>query len=144
MKQSWVLVADHTRARIFAMENPSKPLQEVADLVHAAGGLLDQEQHSDRPGTTFDKQGKGRHGMTPGEETHHAEVDKFARELSARLQTDYQAGSFQALIIVAGPALLGAIRQHLSPALQKILKETVNKSVVELDEATIRARYLVI
>jgi len=142
MKKTWVITADHTRARIFTMESPLRPLRELTDLFHAEGGLLDQEKHSDRPGTTYDSHGAGRHSMEPRTDLRHLETDRFASQICTHLQKGLADKKCDGLIILADPSVLGSIRKHLSPQLRKILKGTVNKNVVGLNEKMIRMKYI--
>ncbi len=43
MKQTWILIADSSRARIFTTDAPSSPMEELEGFSHAESRLHDRE-----------------------------------------------------------------------------------------------------
>jgi hypothetical protein len=52
-----------------------------------------QELTSDRPGSTFDSSGDGRHGMEPPD-LHHHHQEVFAKEIADYLEKGRNSGKF--------------------------------------------------
>jgi len=138
MQQTWVIVADSSRARIFARPGKTAELTEVDDLVHPESRSLTHNLVSDRPGRTFNSRGSTRHAKQPKHSPHEVEMDDFAQELARRLERDRKKGKFQQLILVAGPRFIGRIHQHLSPATAALVKRELHKNLVHRSEKTIR------
>jgi len=63
MPKIWVVTAESSRARIFAVENRIGPMRELEDIAHTEGRTRDQDMVSDRPGRAFDSSGENRHAM---------------------------------------------------------------------------------
>ncbi|OGT83622.1 MAG: hypothetical protein A3H91_14055 [Gammaproteobacteria bacterium RIFCSPLOWO2_02_FULL_61_13] len=137
--QTWVIVADSSRARIFARAGKTTELVEIEDLVHPESRSLSHNLTSDRPGRTFDSRGHTRHAKQPKHSPHEIAVDDFARDLVRRLERGRKNGKFQQLVLVAGPRFMGRIHQHLSPATAALVKREVHKNLVHRSEKTIRA-----
>jgi len=139
MQQTWVVVADSSRARIFARAGRTAELSEVVDLVHPESRSQSRQLASDRPGRTFDSRGHTRHAKQPRHSPHEIALDDFAQELSRRLERGRKNGKFNQLVLVAGPRFIGRIHQHLGPATASLVKQEVHKNLVRRSEKTIRA-----
>ncbi len=137
--QIWVVVADSSRARIFARVGKSAQLTEIDDLVHPESRSLSHDLSSDRPGRTFESRGHTRHAKQPKHTPHENALDDFAQDLARRLERGRKNREFQQLILVAGPRFLGRIHQHLSPATAALVKWELHKNLVRRSEKTIRA-----
>lgn len=134
MDTTWIVSADAGRARIFAEQNPSKPLQEIEDMVNGAARLRDSDINTD--GTSPQSAGKSSHatgGALPGSgyepqttpEQHNAEI--FAKEVSGFLLQAKNAGKFQNLALIASPKFLGQLRVALDPQLKNLVSMEINK-----------------
>lgn len=137
MKQTWIVVAESTRARIFSTKGAGKSLEEVADLSHPESRLHDRELSSDLPGRTFDSHGQGRHGMEQATRPKEQEAQAFAAEIVERLDQARHEGQFDALVLVAPPAFLGLLRSKLSKPTQDTVVSELNKNLVESDHKTL-------
>ena len=137
MKQTWIVVAESTRARIFSTFGTSMALEEVADLTHPESRLHDRELSSDLPGRSFDSHGQGRHGMEQPTTPKEQEAQAFASEIVQLLDRGRHEGSFNALVIVAPPAFLGLLRSKLDKPLEDLVASTLNKNLVEADKKTL-------
>lgn len=139
MRNTWVVVADQSQARIFEAPKPLGPLVELERLDHAAGTKRGIEILSDRPGRAFDSVGGGRHAMEPEVDPKQAEAMKFAREIVGRLEKGRTAGQYDRLVLVAGPQFLGLLRQSMSPALADLVSVEIPKNLGQHDARQIRA-----
>lgn len=131
MENVWILVADSARARILSAADP-RMISEVADYAHPQSRQHDQDLTSDQPGRSFDSAGQGRHAMEPPQSAHEAEAEAFAAELAQALEQGRTAQRFQRLVLIAPPAFLGRIRDHLSKPAAQMVAAQVDKNLVHL------------
>jgi protein required for attachment to host cells len=137
--QTWIVVADSTRARLFALAERSRQLLEIDDLVHPESRVRDRNLVSDRPGRTFDSRGRGRHAKQPEHSAHEVQVEEFAQAVARRLERGRRNGKFDRLVVVAGPRFAGRLHGHLSAATRALIRREVHKNLVRRTEATILA-----
>ena len=137
--QTWVVVADGSRARIFARAGRVAELTEIENLVHPESRSPGHALTSDRPGRTFNSRGRTRHAMQPKHSAHEIALQDFAQDLARRLERGRKNGDFQQLILVAGPRCIGRLHQHLSPATAALVKREVHRNLVRRSETTLRA-----
>jgi len=95
MKQTWIMVADGSHARLFNAPGNDQPwhLDQKLEREHSREKTDRAEAHEDR----------GEH--------------EFARKLASELETKRQGGGFERLVLVASPKFLGQLRGELSPSL---------------------------
>ncbi|ATX79930.1 hypothetical protein Ga0123461_1516 [Mariprofundus aestuarium] len=139
MAKTWVVVADSSKARILMAEKPGMGLSEIDSLEHPEGRLHEQELTSDLPGKAFDSGGEGRHAMGASVDPKKHEAIKFSKRVVDYLEAGRNAGSFTKLYLIASPAFLGQLREHLSSPLQHIVQGSIDKNLVAQDEKAIRA-----
>jgi protein required for attachment to host cells len=118
---TWVLVADASRADIYIRHKRHGPLEAVQCLTEPQARSKEHDLVADGPGSTFDSAGKGRHAMEPDhtEKEHLRTV--FARRICHVLESARKADQFKRLIIVAAPGMLGELRSHLDAATSKLV-----------------------
>ena len=138
MQKTWVLAAESSRARIFAMDSYAVPLREIEALAHPQTRALNQELLSDRPGRSFDSSGQGRHAMSTRVDAKQHEAMTFAKLLGERLERARTVGEFENLVLVAAPEFLGLLRKNLTDNTMKRVTKTIDKNLVQKDEAVIR------
>jgi protein required for attachment to host cells len=109
----WVVVADGSRARIFSAESPAGALAEEASFVATDVRLRQSELKTDRPGASFASVGHGRHAMATEVAPREHERIRFAKMIADRLEAGRIANAFERLALVASPAFLGLLREHL-------------------------------
>jgi len=139
MPKTWVLVADTTRARVFSVEKATPGLQEVETLVHTESRLHEQELTSDqRPGRRQGSDGTGGHSMGHEVDPKRQEHQRFAKEISAYLEGAHTAKRFERLYVVAAPAFLGDLRNHLSKVVAQAVSAEIPKNITRLTATEIR------
>jgi len=139
MSNAWVLVANQSEARIYALKMPRGPLVEVDKMEHAAGQAREGDLVTDRPGRSFQSVGDVRHAMEPPVDAKEQEAMKFAKEVSDRLDSARQEGRFDRLVLVAAPHFLGLLRKSLSDATSKQVTEEIAKNLVQFNAEEIRS-----
>lgn len=113
MNNYWVVVADQSKARIFSVADSRSALLEVGVLEHPEARELEQTLTSDRPGRAFDTKGRGRHAMGSTVEPGKQENLRFARQVADHLLAAHNEGRCDRLLLVAGPPLLGLLKDNL-------------------------------
>jgi hypothetical protein len=115
----WALLANATRARVFAVDLAAGRLDEVADFVHTAGRMKPSDL-GDAPGghterTTPDG-GAGGAAFEPRTDRRPKERERFARELAAFLGESVAARRCSGWLLLVSNPLLGELRAHLDHA----------------------------
>jgi protein required for attachment to host cells len=141
MSQKWVVVADQSRARIFAMDSPSAPMREIEDMLHPAGRQPARDLKSDRPPRLFRGKREASHPVEAKVDAKEQETINFARRIADRIERARTQSELAELVLIAPPDLLGVLRAALSPPATKHLVQTLDKNLVRETEAEIR-KYL--
>mgnify|MGYP003339847821 FL=1 len=131
----WMVVADASQARIFSTEGSRQgKLSELAEE-----SLKNSELHrhardvgSDRPGRTVESIGSVRHAADAGVDLHREEKDRFARRIAAHLEERARQNRFDAVILIAPPRSLGALRPALGPETHRRLIREIDKDLTKL------------
>ncbi len=131
MKNIWVVVADSSRARFFTVESPTSALTEFRTLVHPEGRLHEQDMTSDLPGRQAGFDGR-HHTVSDETDPKKNEADNFARAVS-RYMAESISGErgYSQIIIVAAPAFLGMLREHMTPETQKRITLELDKNLTQ-------------
>ena len=125
MKQTMVVVADSTCARIFTIDAASSPLNEIETLAHPEGRLHARDITSDLPGKNSGGDGSGGHAYQSKVGPKKQEVKVFAKRVADHLDSARTANKLSNLMVVAEPGFLGELRTNLS-------SQTSEKIVFEL------------
>ncbi|MBK1654012.1 host attachment protein [Allochromatium vinosum] len=134
---TWILVADNSRARLFAAEKPADPLIEISTLAFPEGRLHEGDLTTDKAGRG-QALGAGAHGVN-GEEGHKQEnAERFASLIRDDLEAARNQGRFSKLYIIASPALLGLLRKQLSAPLRQLVAGELDKNLTTQTPEAIR------
>jgi protein required for attachment to host cells len=133
----WVVVADKSKARIFTVKDPHGALVDECVLAHPEAREHEQALTSDRPGRSFDSKGEGRHAMGSSVEPDQQETIRFAKQVSDHVQAAHNDGRCDRLLVVAGPPLLGLLRENLKTS-PKLKVTELDKNLGQYDAVEIR------
>lgn len=135
MANTWVIVADSNRARIFSAASILAPWTEEKDLISAADKSKD---YSDQPGRSFNRQGGHRHAMekevTPAKEG----LIHFAKSIARVVDDQRSKAGLKELVLVAAPEFLGLLRAELNPASAHLVTRELGKNLAQLTSEEIR------
>ncbi|GMQ83990.1 MAG: host attachment protein [Gammaproteobacteria bacterium] len=137
MSKFWVVVADQSKARIFTVADRRGALLDVGELKHPEARDREQTLTSDRPGRSFDSKGQGRHAMGSTVEPGKQETVRFAKQVAGHVQAAHNEGRCDRLLLVAGPPLLGLLRENLK-ALSGIKISEIDKNLGQYGAREIR------
>jgi protein required for attachment to host cells len=127
----WVVVCDGRKALILENAGDQMFPNLRTKEVHEHEDSKTSEIGTDAPGRSFNSADQTRSSV---EQTdwHEQEEERFLQALIGRLDAALGAGETKALIIVAPPRALGTIRGSYSPALQKAVRQEVDKDYVRM------------
>ncbi len=138
----WIVVADAAVARILARPSPDTDLQEVEQLsdsaAHASEAALRRDAYGRRGGD--DLRMGGNATSSAGLDQEHLESIGFARRVAARLHEALQQKRYETLRIAADPRFLGQLRKELSPQVAAVVKEDLDKDLVNEDLRSLTKR----
>lgn len=134
MRATWVLVADSSRAKLFAAGKALGALEEIESFSHPESRARTQDLTSDRHGQA------PRNGpsMDYDVEPKRQEALVFAKELSEKLRSGRTQGKYNKLYIAAAPGFLGLLREKLDSHTSQLVAAEVNKDLTLLDAIDIR------
>lgn len=130
MANTWVIVADGTRARFFN-RHANRKLEEFDVLVSPDNRMHEGDLVSDRLGRV--DSGGAAHGMGNKNTAKEHEQDLFAKRVATRVEEGRTAGEVNKLILVAVPRFLGRIRSSLSAPCADMITHTIDKELTQLN-----------
>ncbi|KKO62295.1 Protein required for attachment to host cell [Janthinobacterium sp. KBS0711] len=144
MDVTWVVVADSSRARLFALGQQNQ-LGELQDFVNPAGRETENALNSDASG----RFGSGmRAGTQAGTQAHTTEPrvapvehanEQFARQIAQVLQQGLQQRRYSKLCLVAAPKFLGQLRLSLDAQVEKRLNHALARDVASMNVPQLEA-----
>ena len=139
MNSTWLIVADNSRARIFAMESRTSPITEIKTIVHTEARLHEAAMTSDLPGRASGKSGGAGHAYEDETSPKDQENINFAKEIANELDTARKGNKFKQFVLVAAPGFLGNLRNQMNAQTQKLACYELAKNLSHLDAAEIRS-----
>jgi protein required for attachment to host cells len=144
---AYVIVADGGRARIYKRSgNRQAPqLTEIEHLERDSAHLHARDLTTDVTGrlnttgsrVTFGPRSTMRHGAQSDYDPHAVEVERFARQLAARLlrlrQQERAEDRLEELVLIAEPRFLGVLRRELPAALRPLVTREVPRDLTGTD-----------
>lgn len=137
---TWVLVADGAHARVLANDGPERGLTRSPGYEVSAPHPPAREIVSDREGRNANRMaggGGGRHALTPKTEPQRHAAQEFARTVARFLDEAAAKKSYQRLVLVAPPRMLGDLRSALPAHALATVTGEIDKDLVHLDDAAV-------
>lgn len=131
MSNTWILVADASRARIFTSDAHFRELLETQTFSHAESRLHDQELTSDLPGRSMNSTGKVRHAMEQNTDPKKQQAIEFAHNLADTIEHARTQNQLDSLIIIASPNMLGHLRHAMSKESTKLVSDEINQDLTQ-------------
>lgn len=135
LDRTWILIADASRARVLLYRGPEHKLETVEGMTLAFDHKRAREIGADKPGRSFESVGATRHAVSPHSDLERIEEKRFAHEIAERLDKEAERASFERLVLVAPPTMLGDLRQALSARLAALVSATLDKDLTKTPEA---------
>jgi protein required for attachment to host cells len=133
-----VLVADEHEANFFDASSPGAPLEIRGSMLNETATLHDRDLETDRAGRGFNSGAPGRHAMDGERSTKRHGMEQFAKEIARAIDDARARNEFERLVIVAGPKMLGWLRNALSEPTRSVVAAEIAKDLVHEDAQHIR------
>ena len=142
MDNTWIVVADSSRARIFEVPPRSREIHEVEDFVNPYGRAQARELQTDANGRAYARSGGDQptHAMDPRSDPVAHETELFAKRLCQVLDQARAQHRYETLCLVAAPKFLGLLRGNLSKEAAKLVTREIDKDLSADDAASIYHR----
>ncbi|HUY91868.1 MAG TPA: host attachment protein [Pirellulales bacterium] len=131
---TWILVADSSRARLFAASQRGKPWNLVEELRHPESRERTAEIDPTERGMQRQSFGYGSPAMEAKTAPRLVEHHHFAEELARKLDAGLKHGDYGALVIAASPKFLGHLKGILDKQVVKCITAAIDKDYTNLDE----------
>jgi protein required for attachment to host cells len=122
--KNWVVVFNRIEAKIYMQSSIAKPLTPIKKIENSLGREKNSALTTDRPGLDQMRIGKSTvisHGMTREKNPHEDAASQFAHQIALDLETERKNESFDKLILVAEPHMIGLLKKTLDEhTLQRI------------------------
>ena len=132
MKNTWILIADASVARLFTGTANFEGMTLRKEISHPKSRAKDQELNTDKSGRAF-KGDSRRTTMDPASDAHELEADHFAREVAGMLEEELSAYPDAKLTLVSAPQFLGLLRKHLSDQTAARVYESLDRNYGYMD-----------
>ena len=132
---TWILVADGTRASIYANDGPGLGLYRATEKDLAinsptkVGDIM-----SDQQGRAANPAGGGYHSLEPRTDPRRHEESVFLHSVASFLDEAAQSKIYERLVLAAPPKALGDLRSSLSPQTTALVVQELDKDLVNLSE----------
>ncbi|HMB42682.1 MAG TPA: host attachment protein [Luteimonas sp.] len=136
MSSTWVMVADGTRARLFALDTGVHSVAEIGDFINPGGRDLADPQERPPPMAFEDT----RQASATRAGARDTAATPFASELNAVLQRGRAAHRFQDLILVAPPPFLETLHGLLDRDVRACVAFALPMGMIEADLQAIFTR----
>jgi len=135
-KNTWVVMADGSRAVIVKRREIEPGFDVVATLNSADAHVPAHLMGSDRPGRTQESHYSAHHAIEPRSDPHAAQLTAFLRSLATRLNDESDANAFDGLILFAPARALGQLREMLDETTRAKVEAEAAKDLTKtpLDE----------
>jgi protein required for attachment to host cells len=141
-RDTWIVLANATHARICARNPEDGALRELVRYEHPQSRWKGSALASDRPGHVEKTEGSQRSGtaLTPRSDPRRKTHRQFARELASHLEQAVQSERCTQWVLMASNPFLGEMKSQLSPAVQRALRASVPHDLTGLDAPHLRQR----
>lgn len=140
MKNTWILVADGSRARLFEIGAPDGALNEVECFSNPEGRAHGRDSTTGRPPSVDESMGATRHTIQPHTTLREKSAERFARALRDALERGRTLHHYEHLVLVAPPRFLGVLHGTFDKPLRDCVVGEVRRDLTAMPPASIRSR----
>jgi len=142
-----IVVADQSEADFYDVEQVEGALRAVGRLTDPQARLHDRDLKSDKPGRVFDhaptqgtrRGATARHGTGGERRPRKHEAVVFAQQIARELARAREAGEYERLVVMAGPAFLGLLREAMPRAVRSTVVAEVPKDLIHQGPSAIQS-----
>lgn len=140
MPDTWILVADHARARLFSLEHRAGRMGELESFANVEARTPGHERERAPPPRTHDRLGEGRHVIEPHTTARDKSAAQFAGTLASVLARGLDEQRYVDLVLIAPPRFLGILNASLRPRVREAVALKIAKNLVRRSVSTIRVQ----
>jgi protein required for attachment to host cells len=126
MHTRWIVVADSTRARIFANTDEDGRVEQIAEFDNPSGRSSDSDLASYNSG---EGARPGPRTATQEDSAADHEVQRFSKNLAQYLDKARVKRLYDRLYLIAAAEFLGKLRKDLTPEVQKLVANELDKNI---------------
>jgi protein required for attachment to host cells len=130
--RTWILIADGGGARILEALGRGHGVHEISGSESRVHNPPSHELGRDSPGRVYESVGHAHHAVEPRRDPHRALETLFASQLAAMLANYAASKSFDRLVLVAPPAMLGDLRKVISPQVREKVIAEIDKDLTKI------------
>ena len=143
-----IVVADERQANFFDLWKPRGPLFACGSVENPTAGMKDMDLETDREGRRFGgtqgvahagNQAGHHHGVNGERSTERHEMSQYARAVARKIDEGRRKHEFDRLVIVAGPRMLGLLRQELPDTCRGVIAGEIPKDLLHRGDDAIRS-----
>ena len=139
MVDTWILVADRARARLFSVGSGAPHLIEIADFVSPEARTPGHEREYAPPSRIHDRFGENRHAIEAHTSPREKAALQFAAMLGSHLKHAHGERLYHELVLIAPPRFLGALNATLGTHLDEaVVRLRVSKNLTRSPASEIR------
>lgn len=139
MSNTWILVADAARARLFEMPRKGAVPVVLACYTYPDGRSPGRHPEHGRLPRVQESNNPSRHAIEPKTPLREKHAQRFADTLGAIAKQGRMEGRYDKLILVAPPRFLGALHGSLDEQTAACVVGEVRNELVALSPAELRA-----
>ncbi|MDH5784818.1 MAG: host attachment protein [Chromatiales bacterium] len=143
MKNTWLLVANGSEARLYETEFRPKTLTLIKEFSHPESRERNLELSSDKSGHYQGDVGTGASSQGSFSEPTDPkayEMERFAAELVKTLDAGRNAHSYEHLVVASSPKFHGLLNKKMNGHISKLVDKHINKDFTALKEEELLAR----
>lgn len=138
MPNTWILVADASKARLFEWPRKRAEPAELACYTYPDGRASGRRPERGRLPRVQESSNSSRHAIEPKTPLRDKHARRFADTLGAIVRQGRQEGRYDKLILVAPPRFLGALHDSLDEQTAACVVGEVRNGLLTLSPAELR------
>lgn len=139
MSNTWILVADSARARLFSLPSDRGDPTEIGAFTNPEGRVRAHKLERDRHPRVHERFGDASHAIDPRSTPQQKSAARFAGELQSMLERACAEHACTSLALIAPPRFLGVLNAALGKNLRSHVVLEVAKDLTLADAKTIGA-----
>lgn len=138
MKNTWLLIANGSEARLFETEYRPKSLSLLQEFNHPEsrekGGDLASDKAGHYQGDTASGAAATHGAFSEPTDPKSYEMERFAGELAKTLDAGRNTNRYQHLIVAASPRFHGILNKKMNSHTANLVDKHINKDLTSLKE----------
>jgi protein required for attachment to host cells len=135
-----IVVADQSRAQIYATKSLGADLNDVESLVNTSAHLKERDLVTDGPGSSMNRAGGVHQSYDPGPQARDTARRRFTQEIADSMARQAEAPECAGIVLVADSRLLSEIKDACGHAVLRRIGAQLAKNLMHVEMEDLRAR----